>query len=776
MVDMTPGLSGLTQPDLANGGSAADAPIDQAEAEAVIGGPWHPAKIIGFGGGNDATTDQAGQGGGDTTASSTSVPDDGKDFDLSAIAPLTQSLASSGIGGGGGAEGATTELTSFAGSGIVFNNTFEASVTAPFKANILAAEQQIARLWTNSITLNLDFKDVNQGNNGFLAFNNWPSFVDVSYATLRAALAEHASSVFAADAVVALPNVDPNPAGGNDWALPEAYARMLGLSTSTPTFDDTVTINTFYNWSNGQDVTNAVEHEISEGGMGRVGGLGDQNGVWSTMDLFRFNASGQPDYTDGRDNVTTYFSYTAGVPTSLFSGLSFNNQYSGNSHVNTGDTADFAQQDVFGTGSTGEINPLSATDIEIMDVLGWNPVLGLASDDFNGNGLSDIPLFNTNGTFVDWTMNGATIAAAQALTYQGNPVDLPSGWSVAGIGDFNGDGMTDMLLSNTNGAFVDWTMNGATIAAAQALTYQGNPVGLPSGWSVAGVGDFNGDRMADVLLSNTNGTFVDWTMNGSTITAAQALTYQGNPVGLPTGWSVAGVGDFNGDRMADILLRDTNGTFVDWTMNGSAITAAQVLTYQGNPVALPSSWSVAGVGDFNGDGMADILLSNTNGTFVDWTMNGSTITAAQLLAYQGNTVTLPAGWSTAEHPATGGVSGAMIGPGATQIVASGDTIASPTIAGGTLDLASGAGVSGPITFVAGSTGTLLDADGSTLGDTVMGFNEGSTYLSFAGETAATEAQVVAAAQSVNGNTVLTFPDHTSVVLVGVTHVDTGIFA
>src|ERR1700723_2265251 len=386
------------------------------------------------------------------------------------------------------------------------------------------------------------------------------------------------------------------------------------------------------------------------------------------MDLFRFNASGQPDYTDGRDNVTTYFSYTAGVPTSLFSGLSFNNQYSGNSHVNTGDTADFAQQDVFGTGSTGEINPLSATDIEIMDVLGWNPVLGLASDDFNGNGLSDIPLFNTNGTFVDWTMNGATIAAAQALTYQGNPVDLPSGWSVAGIGDFNGDGMTD------------------------------------------------------------------------------------------------------------ILLRNTNGTFVDWTMNGSAITAAQVLTYQGNPVALPSSWSVAGVGDFNGDGMADILLSNTNGTFVDWTMNGSTITAGQVLTYQGNTVTLPAGWSTAEHPATGGVSGAMIGPGATQIVASGDTIASPTIAGGTLDLASGAGVSGPITFVAGSTGTLLDADGSTLGDTVMGFNEGSTYLSFAGETAATEAQVVAAAQSVNGNTVLTFPDHTSVVLVGVTHVDTGIFA
>jgi hypothetical protein len=36
--------------------------------------------------------------------------------------------------------------------------------------------------------------------------------------------------------------------------------------------------------------------------------------------------------------------------------------------------------------------------------------------------------------------------------------------------------------------------------------------------------------------------------------------------------------------------------------------------------------------------------------------------------------------------------------------------------------------------------------------------------------------VIATAQFVSGNTVLTLPDQTSVVLVGITHVDTGIFA
>lgn len=84
--------------------------------------------------------------------------------------------------------------------------------------------------------------------------------------------------------------------------------------------------------------------------------------------------------------------------------------------------------------------------------------------------------------------------------------------------------------------------------------------------------------------------------------------------------------------------------------------------------------------------------------------------------------------------------------------------------------------------VAGGNDTVYLAPGDQLGllgggmDTVVGFNEGVEHLSFAGETLTTEAAVVATAQLVGGNTVLTFPDHTSVVLLGLAHVDTGIFA
>jgi FG-GAP-like repeat len=130
----------------------------------------------------------------------------------------------------------------------------------------------------------------------------------------------------------------------------------------------------------------------------------------------------------------------------------------------------------------------------------WTP--DPAENDFSGNGLSDVLLASGSGSLVDWTMNGSAITSSNELTYQGEQVDLgPSPWTVAGLGDLNGDGKADILLCNSNGAFADWTMNGSTIESSVYLTYQGNTIDLgpSSPWTVAGLGDFNGDGMADIL-------------------------------------------------------------------------------------------------------------------------------------------------------------------------------------------------------------------------------------------------------------------------------------
>src|SRR5262249_17326033 len=67
-------------------------------------------------------------------------------------------------------------------------------------------------------------------------------------------------------------------------------------------------------------------------------------------------------------------------------------------------------------------------------------------------------------------------------------------------------------------------------------------------------------------------------------------------------WNVAGIADFNADGMADVLWRQTGGGLSLWQMGGSTVTASKALTYNGSAVAPDASWNVAAVGDFNADG------------------------------------------------------------------------------------------------------------------------------------------------------------------------------
>src|SRR4029077_13744270 len=110
-------------------------------------------------------------------------------------------------------------------------------------------------------------------------------------------------------------------------------------------------------------------------------------------------------------------------------------------------------------------------------------------------------------------------------------------------------------------------------------------------WSVAAIGDFNGDGKSDVLWRNSNGSLIDWTMNGSQLTNVQQVTFQGSPVTLDSSWQIAQIGDFNGNGTSDLLLRDTSsGAMEDWSMNGAQIALASQVTLQGSPATPPNSW------------------------------------------------------------------------------------------------------------------------------------------------------------------------------------------
>jgi Ca2+-binding RTX toxin-like protein len=231
------------------------------------------------------------------------------------------------------------------------------------------------------------------------------------------------------------------------------------------------------------------------------------------------------------------------------------------------------------------------------------------ADDFNGDGISDILWHNDSGQLTDWlgsSSGGFSPNAANELT------SVSTDWYVVGIGDFNGDGRSDILWRNNDGRITDWlgTANGGfTPNAANALA------GVSTDWHVAGVGDFNGDGRADILWRNNDGRITDWlgtSTGGFTDNAANALA------SVSTDWQIAAVGDFNGDGHDDILWRNSDGRITDWLGNGNGGFTPNSANFLNN---VSTDWQVAGVGDFNGDGYTDILWRDTDGRITDWLGN-----------------------------------------------------------------------------------------------------------------------------------------------------------
>jgi VCBS repeat-containing protein len=235
-----------------------------------------------------------------------------------------------------------------------------------------------------------------------------------------------------------------------------------------------------------------------------------------------------------------------------------------------------------------------------------------------------------------------------------------SGWSVAGAGDVNGDGVDDPIIGATGAtgggaSYVVFGQSTGFPASLELSALDGTNgfvlngiAGDESGRSVAGAGDVNGDGFDDLIIgarrANPNGNFdsdeagesyvvfgrsdgFSASLELSALDGTDGFVLNGIDEEDFSGDSVAGAGDVNGDGVDDLIIGapdadpnvydDAGESYVVFgqsdgfsaSLELSALDGTNGFVLNGIDIFHSSGGSVAGAGDVNGDGVDDLIIA-----------------------------------------------------------------------------------------------------------------------------------------------------------------------
>jgi len=220
-------------------------------------------------------------------------------------------------------------------------------------------------------------------------------------------------------------------------------------------------------------------------------------------------------------------------------------------------------------------------------------------------------------------LSPAEDVAAQCLPYYTVAGEADSdelGYSVAGAGDVNRDGVPDFIVGAYRHDFAGPDAGRAYVFSGQdgtnIYTFDGVSAGDLFGYSVAGAGDVDNDGWDDIVIGayRNDAAGVDagraYVLSGQTGLVIWTLT--GLTAGDFFGHAVAGAGDVNGDNFDDVIVgvyaSDAGGSATGQATVFSGQTGLALYTLNGEVVGDQFGWSVAGAGDVNNDGFTDVIV------------------------------------------------------------------------------------------------------------------------------------------------------------------------
>jgi hypothetical protein len=278
---------------------------------------------------------------------------------------------------------------------------------------------------------------------------------------------------------------------------------------------------------------------------------------------------------------------------------------------------------------------------------------------------------------------------------ESNQIGALMGCSVAGAGDVNVDGYSDVIVGAmhySNGQFEEGAAfvyygSASGLSINPAWQVESNKADANFGISVADAGDVNGDGFDDVIVGSPRyhngqlweGAAFVYHGSASGLSNTAAWQIESNNSSVFLGSSVAGAGDVNGDGFGDVIVGAPNYG------NGQTNEGA-AFVYHGSATGLNTSaswqiesnydhsvlgYSVAKAGDVNGDGYGDVIVG------APWFTNGQDDEGAAFV-YLGSAVGLDtiASWQVEGNQENAAMGAAIAGAGDVNGDGYGDIIVS----------------------------------------------------------------------------------------------------